>query len=36
MENYGYEILDLGKDVPPEQIVETALERQVQLVGLAP
>src|SRR5699024_532754 len=35
MENYGYEILDLGKDVPPEQIVETALERQVKLVGLS-
>lgn len=35
MENYSYEVIDLGKDVPPETIVETAVERHVQLVGLS-
>lgn len=35
LENYGYEVIDLGKDVPPEKIVETAVERQVPLVGLS-
>ena len=25
LENYGYEVLDLGRDVPPERIVETTL-----------
>ncbi|MDO4267662.1 MAG: homocysteine S-methyltransferase family protein [Eubacteriales bacterium] len=35
LENYSYEVLDLGKDVPPELIVETAVERHVPLVGLS-
>ena len=35
LENYGYEVLDLGKDVPPERIVDLAVERQVKLVGLS-
>ncbi len=35
LENYGFEVLDLGKDVPPERIVETAVERGVKLVGLS-
>ena len=35
LENYGYEVIDLGKDVPPEKIVETAVGRQVPLVGLS-
>lgn len=35
LENYGYEVLDLGKDVPPEKIVGLAVERQVRLVGLS-
>ena len=35
LENYGYEVLDLGKDVPPERIVDAAIERRVQLVGLS-
>ena len=35
MENYSYEIIDLGKDVPPETVVETAIEKQVRLVGLS-
>lgn len=35
LENYGYEVIDLGKDVPPERIVREAEERQVPLVGLS-
>ncbi len=35
MENYGYDVIDLGKDVPPELIVETALKEDVKLVGLS-
>lgn len=35
LENYGYDVIDLGKDVPPEVIVETAIEKNVQLVGLS-
>lgn len=35
LENYAYEVLDLGKDVAPERIVEAAAEGQVKLVGLS-
>ena len=35
LENYSYDVLDLGKDVPPELIVETTVEKQIQLVGLS-
>lgn len=35
LENYGYDIIDLGKDVAPETIVQVALEKEVQLVGLS-
>ena len=35
LENYGFTVLDLGKDVEPEQILETARREQVQLVGLS-
>jgi 5-methyltetrahydrofolate--homocysteine methyltransferase len=35
MENYGYEIVDLGKDVPPETIVRTAKEQGIRMVGLS-
>ena len=35
LENYGFNVIDLGKDVPPEQVVETAREHQVKLVGLS-
>ena len=35
LENYGYEIVDLGKDVPIELVVETALKENIQLVGLS-
>ena len=35
LENYGYEVLDLGKDVPPEVIVDTAVREDIKLVGLS-
>ncbi|MCR5228805.1 MAG: homocysteine S-methyltransferase family protein [Solobacterium sp.] len=35
LENYGYEVLDLGKDVPPEVIAETAVRENIRLVGLS-
>ena len=35
LENYGFDILDLGKDVAPETIVETALREEIRLVGLS-
>ena len=35
LENYSYDVIDLGKDVPPELIVEKAIEQQVKLVGLS-
>ncbi len=35
LENYGYEVLDLGKDVAPETIVDTALKENIRLVGLS-
>ena len=35
LENYGYEVLDLGKDVPPERIVQTAIDEKIRLIGLS-
>lgn len=35
LENYGYEVIDLGKDVPPELVCETAVEQDIDLVGLS-
>jgi 5-methyltetrahydrofolate--homocysteine methyltransferase len=35
LENYGYEIIDLGKDVPPEVVVQTAKKENLRLVGLS-
>ncbi|MDY6064874.1 MAG: homocysteine S-methyltransferase family protein [Finegoldia sp.] len=35
LENYGYNVIDLGKDVPIETVVATAKERNVKLVGLS-
>ena len=35
LENYGYEVLDLGKDVPPERIVQVARDEQIRLIGLS-
>lgn len=35
LENYGFDIIDLGKDVPIENIVETAKNQNIKLVGLS-
>ncbi len=35
LENYGFDVIDLGKDVAPELILETAQEQEVRLVGLS-
>ena len=35
LENYGYEVLDLGKDVAPETIVDTAIREDIRLIGLS-
>ena len=35
LENYGYEVIDLGKDVAPEVVVETAIRENIALVGLS-
>ena len=35
LENYGFEVLDLGKDVAPETIVDTAVRENIELVGLS-
>ena len=35
LENYGYTVRDLGRDVPPERIVETAQREKIPLVGLS-
>ena len=35
LENYGYKVRDLGKDVPPETIVREAREKGIRLVGLS-
>lgn len=35
LESYRFRVLDLGKDVPPEKIVEAVREKQIPLVGLS-
>lgn len=35
LENYGFNVVDLGRDVPPETIVEKVLELHSYLVGLS-
>ena len=35
MENYGYQVIDLGRDVEPEQVVEAVKKDHVQLCGLS-
>ena len=35
LENYGFKVSDLGKDVPPETIVEEAIRLHAPLVGLS-
>ena len=35
LENYSFEVIDLGKDVDPETILQKAAEENVKLVGLS-
>ena len=35
LENYGYDILDLGKDVAIEKVVDEAIKNDIKLVGLS-
>ena len=35
LENYGFKVIDLGRDVPPETVVETARREKARLVGLS-
>jgi len=35
LENYGYQVIDLGKDVSEKTVVETAVKEDVKLVGLS-
>ena len=34
-ENYNFDVIDLGKDVPPEKIVDAVISRGVNVVGLS-
>ncbi|HHU36072.1 MAG TPA: dihydropteroate synthase [Treponema sp.] len=35
LENYGYTVIDLGRDVPPQTVVETALTEKPGIIGLS-
>lgn len=35
LENYGFEVIDMGKDVAPEAIVQRVKEEHIKLVGLS-
>ena len=35
LENYGFEVIDLGRDVPVETVVNTVREKNVHLIGLS-
>lgn len=35
LENYSFDVIDLGKDVAPETVLETAVKEDVRLVGLS-
>ena len=35
LENYGYDVIDLGRDVEPQLVVDTAIAQDVRLVGLS-
>ena len=35
LENYGYEVIDLGRDVDYQAVVDAAIENKVKLVGLS-
>ncbi|ADZ85315.1 homocysteine S-methyltransferase family protein [Cellulosilyticum lentocellum] len=35
MENYNFEVIDLGKDVPSERVIEAVKKHEVRIVGLS-
>ena len=35
LENYGYKVIDLGRDVPVQKVVDKVLEEDIKLVGLS-
>lgn len=35
LENYGFNVIDLGKDVPPERVAEEVVKRKAPLLGLS-
>lgn len=35
LENYGYRVIDLGRDVPAEDIVKAAIDGDIRLIGLS-
>jgi len=35
LENYGFPVIDLGKDVPPEAVVEAVVKHHAPMVGLS-
>lgn len=35
LENYGFDVVDLGRDVPPQAVVDAVLADHVRLVGLS-
>ncbi|MCD7981991.1 MAG: homocysteine S-methyltransferase family protein [Clostridiales bacterium] len=35
LENYGYQVIDLGRDVPAQKVVDTAVAENVRLIGLS-
>ncbi len=35
LENYGFDVVDLGKDVPPQLVVETLRAQNIRLAGLS-
>ena len=35
MENYGFAVVDLGRDVPPERVVEETVRLRAPIVGLS-
>ena len=35
LENYGFDVIDLGKDVPKEKIIEATIEHNAQIIALS-
>ena len=35
LKNYGYNVIDMGKDVPAEEIIDTAMKNNAKVIGLS-